>query len=187
VQPERFPALLQQHSELRDRVLGGDFGTWSNREPSPFPREIELLDGLELGEVAAPFDSVFGIQIVQRVENRERPEYAIDGLRLYFDARVPAEHPRSRPSVLAQARALNQRLLQTPTLLPELQAQHQPYTSQWLEGRGSAEVTAALARVQPGELLREPAHSALHYVLGRRTAPRPSTPVQPPSFELPGF
>jgi len=183
--PDLFPELVQRYSELRDRVVGGDFGTWSNRELSPFPGEVEVLDGLQVGEVSAPFDSLFGIQVVQRVPNRERPEYAIDGLELNFDPREPAEGPSSQPSVLAQARALNQRLLETPSLLPELQSKHPPFTSQWIEGRGSPELTAALASLQPGDLLGEPVRTAQRYVIGRRAVALPSISV-PPSFELPG-
>jgi len=182
--PERFSELVRQHSEHRDRQVGGDFGTWSNREPAPFPREIEVLDGLDVGEVAPPFDSLFGIQVVQRVENRQRLAYAIDGLRLYFDPKAPATAQSSRENVQALALRYNRELLETPSLLPELQARHHRYNTQWLDGRGSPEVTAALAAVAPGELLPEPTRSVSHYVIGRRTEPA-RRPAPEPAFELP--
>lgn len=52
--PEAFAELVLRYTELRHRVRGGDFGTCSNREPAPFPREIELLDQLSIGEVRRP-------------------------------------------------------------------------------------------------------------------------------------
>lgn len=182
--PARFLELVLQRSEHRDRARGGDFGTWSNREPAPFPREIEVLTGLEVGEVSAPFDSLFGIQVVQRIENRPRPTYAIDGVRLPFDPNAADTDPRSPESALAQALQYHRQLLDGPQRLLDLQARQQRYDAQWLDGRGSPELTAALAAVAPGELLREPVRSASSYIIGRRREPI-SRPSPKPSFELP--
>jgi parvulin-like peptidyl-prolyl isomerase len=183
--PERFAALVEQHSEASDRVLGGDFGTWSNREPSPFPREVEVLDQLDIGEVCAPFDTPIGFEIVQRLPNRARPQYAIDGLRLRFDPKAPEADPHSRALVLEQARALNRSLLESPSLLPELQAQQSRVETQFEEGRGSPDVTAALASVDVGQFLPEPVRAPSHYVIGRRAPARPPVPPAEPVFDLP--
>ncbi|HTV18469.1 MAG TPA: peptidylprolyl isomerase [Polyangiaceae bacterium] len=182
--PERFEQLVALHSELRDRIVGGDFGTWSSVEPCPLPREVEVLSQLEVGEVAPPFDSLFGIQIVQRVPNPQRSELAIDGINLPFDRDAPDGASTSRDSVLAEARTLNERLRAAPSLLPELQKQHMPFEGQWTQGRGSPELLAALGKVQPGDVLPEPVRSATRYIIGRRAVPRPPTAVEP-LFELP--
>jgi hypothetical protein len=80
-QPDQFGVLVERHSEHRDAVRGGDMGTWSNDEPVPAPREIELLEHLAPGEMAPPIDSPVGFQIVQRIAERERPQYAMQALR----------------------------------------------------------------------------------------------------------
>jgi hypothetical protein len=182
--PESFLDLIGRYSELRDRVRGGDFGTWTNVEPCPFPREIEQLGQLQIGEVARPFDSLFGVQIVQRVPNRERQEYAMEGIRFDFDPRLPADHPRSSSSMLASARALNARWRSAPSLPPPLEPGQFSFTSQWTDGRGSPEVLAALAEVPLGQLIHEPVRSASRYFVGRRVAPAPKLPVEP-LFDLP--
>jgi PPIC-type peptidyl-prolyl cis-trans isomerase-like protein len=182
--PDRFDQLVAQHSELRDKVVGGDFGTWSNLEPCAFPREIEVLSQLRVGEVALPFDSLFGVQIVQRVPDPERTEYAMEGIHLPFDPKAPDSDPSSHSSTLARARALNQRLLASPALLPELQKELIPFKAQWTEGRGSPELLAQLASVKPGEVLPQPVRSATRYFVGRRIASGPVGAVDP-MFDLP--
>ena len=182
--PDQFSRLVMQHSELRDRVLGGDFGTWSNREPCPFPAEVEVLDSLEAGVVAPPFDSLFGIQVIQRVPNRPRPEYALDGVALPFKVGVPEADPGSRSNVLITARSLAQRLREAPSLLPELQRRYSPIAAQWVDGRGSPEVSLAVAATPLGELLEEPVRSAQKYWVGRRVQPVEKAPIEP-WFELP--
>jgi PPIC-type peptidyl-prolyl cis-trans isomerase-like protein len=182
--PDRFLELVTQHSELRDKAVGGDFGTWSNVEPSAFPREIEVLAHLSVGEVAPPFDSLFGVQIVQRVPDPERTEYAMEGIHLRFDPNAPEPDPTSRSSVLTRARTLNQRLLASPALLPELQKEYVPFKAQWTEGRGSPELLAELASVEPGEFLRQPVRSVSSYFVGRRIASGPVATVDA-VFDLP--
>jgi hypothetical protein len=184
-QPERFGEFVQRYSELRDRVLGGDFGTWSNREPSPFPREVEVLDRLEVGEVSPPFESLLGVEILQRVPNRERPEYAIDGFKLRFDPKAPAADPSSSARVFDEARALNQSLLESPALLEELQARHPRVVTQFEEGRGAPDMTAALSSIGIGQFIPEPVRSASSFVLGRRASPREWPAGPAPLFELP--
>jgi hypothetical protein len=182
--PTRFSELVARHSELRDRILDGDFGTWSNHEPSPFPVEVEVLGQLEPGEVAPPFDSLFGFQIIQRVPNRERMEYAIEGVRFLFESGVAADDPRSRASVLAVAREVAARAGTAPSLLPELQRQGLPLAAQWTDGRGSPEVSAAVAATRLGEFLAEPVRTAHQYWFGRRVQPAVKVPVEP-LFALP--
>jgi hypothetical protein len=182
--PDRFEQLVAQHSELRDKVVGGDFGTWSNVEPCAFPREIEVLSQLRVGEVAGPFDSLFGVQIIRRVSDPERTEYAMEGIHLPFDLNAPEADPTSHSSALALARSLNERLLASPALLPELQKAQNSFKAQWTEGRGSPELLAQLASVKLGDVLPQPVRSATRYIIGRRIPPGPAATADP-LFELP--
>lgn len=56
-EPEQFASVLDELSEHRDAGWAGDFGRWSTREPTAFPRELEVLRGLRVGEVAPPIDT----------------------------------------------------------------------------------------------------------------------------------
>jgi hypothetical protein len=184
--PDLFSALVAEHSELRDRAVGGDFGTWSSVEVCVFPREVEVLAGLEIGGVSPPFDSLFGWQIVQRVPDRARREYALDGIAVPFDPRAAESAPGSSGRALARARELASRLREAPSLLPQLAREDgvAPASGQWTEGRGSPELMAALAAVPVGQLIGEPVRSATRYILGRRVEPRPAH-IEPALFELP--
>jgi hypothetical protein len=183
--PEIFPQLVEAYSELPDRVVGGDFGTWSNRELTPFPREVEVLDQLAVGEIAPPLDSLFGIEIIMRVPNPERATYALDGLQLHFDSAVPESDPMSRTSVQAEAHRLNEVLRREPAQLGALSQQYARYRQQWIDGRGLPTVTVAVREVAIGEVLRGPAAVGRTFVVGRRTPPRSVVPVAA-LLELPG-
>src|SRR6185295_17932020 len=104
--PDRFPQRLDEFSEHRDARWGGDFGRWSTREPTPFPREIELLQHLQVGELAAPIDTAFGYQIILRTPERVRKRYASRALRLRFDPTAPSSAPQSRDAVQREAEQL---------------------------------------------------------------------------------
>ncbi|HKO93286.1 MAG TPA: peptidylprolyl isomerase, partial [Polyangiaceae bacterium] len=175
--PGEFPELVATYSELPDRVLGGDFGTWSNRELTPFPREVEALTQLAVGEVAPPLDSLFGIEVVMRVANPERASYALDGLQLSFDLEAPEGDPQSSANVQAEALRLNEALRRDPSQLDLLSQRYAPYREHWVEGRGLPEVTAAVREVSVGEVLRVPARVGTSIVIGRRIAAHAPEPV----------
>jgi hypothetical protein len=117
--PERFDELVRRHSEHEDVIRDGDFGTWSNLEPTPFPREIEALERVKPGEVAQPIDSLFGIQVILRTPNRPRTVYATTTLRLRFDPSAPG----SKAATLDRARSIASRVAQSPASFTELQAE----------------------------------------------------------------
>jgi len=183
--PHEFHELVQAYSELPDRIVGGDFGTWSNRELTPFPREVEALSQLAVGQVAPPMDSLFGIEIVMRVANPARVVYALDGLQLPFDPGAPEGDSQSRAHVQAEALRLNEALRQDPTQLAVLSQRHTPYRDQWFEGRGLPAVTVAVREIEIGQGLRAPATVGNTIVVGRRIAPSTPEPIAALS-ELPG-
>jgi hypothetical protein len=184
--PGSFAQLVERYSEHPDRVIGGDFGTWSNRELTPFPTEVEALDQLEVGQVAPPLESLFGIEIVMRVPNPERSTYAFEGLQLYFDPAVPDGDPKSRSSVQAEARRLNEELRRDPSRLEALTQQYARYRAQWWDGRGLPGLTAAVRELTVGDVLREPAQWGTVVLVGRRVPPHAETPTTA-LIELPAY
>jgi hypothetical protein len=175
--PEHFPQLVDAYSELPDRIVGGDFGTWSNRELTPFPREVEMLDELAVGEVAPPLDSLFGIEIIMRVPNPERVSYAIDGFQIAFDPALPDGDPKSRSRVQAEALQLDEALQRDPSQLELLSQKYARYREQWVDGRGLPALTVAVREVGIGEMLRAPVAVVRNFVVGRRIAPRTEAPI----------
>jgi hypothetical protein len=184
-EPQRFLELVDRYSEHCDAMQGGDFGSWSTREPGPIPKEVEKLAGLAVGEIAAPFDSFIGFQIVERTAERPRVRYAMDPIRLVFDPAAPAEATTSKASVLARAKALTRSLQQNPARFRELkQGLWNGGSETWLEGAGEPPMDRVLARLPIGGFTPEPILSGWTYTVARRIDPA-SVPVHPTAFELP--
>jgi hypothetical protein len=184
--PEAFGGLVKQYSEHRDAARAGDFGTWSTREPTPYPREIETLTQLKVGEVAAPIDTLFGFQIIQRTENRPRQKYAMTKLQLRFDPDLPAAAPGSRAAVLQQANDLADSLHGDASRFETWQEEHCCSSLEGVvEGRSIPELEEALARLRPGEFTRHAIAGHLEYLIPRRLelSALPQRPA--PRFELP--
>ncbi|HTV25183.1 MAG TPA: peptidylprolyl isomerase [Polyangiaceae bacterium] len=181
---ERFSDLVERHSEHRDALRGGDLGAWSTREPSDWPREVELLAQLRVGEVAPPIDSPLGYEILQRTEARPRQTYAVEEIRLAFSPDLPAERPGSEASVLAVARSMAQEARRSPDAFARFQREHCCVGKlQWDEGRGSAALERALAALAPGEVGAEPVRAENGYVVVQRVAA--TAAARATSFELP--
>ncbi|HKO93665.1 MAG TPA: hypothetical protein VJU61_21075, partial [Polyangiaceae bacterium] len=143
----------------------------------PFPSEVEVLDQLDVGEIAPPLDSLFGIEILQRVPNPRRVTYAIEGLQLHFDPAARDGDPQSRASVQAQAHMLGEELRRDPARLEALSQRYEPLRDQWLDGRGLAQLSVALRALAIGEWLPAPVAVAGLFVVGRRVAAHDETPV----------
>jgi parvulin-like peptidyl-prolyl isomerase len=183
--PEEFSTLVEQYSEHRDAERGGDMGSWSTREPTFYPREVEILARLAVGEVAPPVDSHIGFQIIQRTSNQPRQRYAMEEIRLFFDPAVAAHDPSSPVAVLAKATELSLQLRADPLRFEGLRKETCcSYSEQWDEGRGSPALTEALSRLEPGQIAREPIRSEFSYVIVKRVEPtaRHATPTR---FDLP--
>ena len=172
--PARFDELLQQWSDHQDAVRGGDFGEWSTREPSAFPRELEVLQRLQPGEVAAPMDSLFGIQIIQRTPPRERATYSYAALRLRFEPVAPPGSDLAEARVAERARAMADDVYAFPSAFQAYQRQlggsgH----SEQVEGRGDGPIDAVLAQLTPGQVARAPLRLRNEYLLLQRLVSTP--------------
>jgi hypothetical protein len=184
-EPQRFRELVGRYSEHRTAAAGGDFGSYSTREPNWFPRQVEVLSHLQSGEVAPPIETAVGFEIIQRTPERARRLYAMSSLWLPFDPDAPDAEPSSRASVLARARAYIVEIAGDPRRLDALQeAVCCTYVQQWFDGRGTPALTSMLERLRPEQVAPEPVQSESYYVIAKRIEPKPElTPA--PRFELP--
>jgi hypothetical protein len=183
--PQSFDALVERYSEHRSAAVGGDFGSYSTREPNPFPRHVEVLSRLAEGEVAPPIDSPVGFEILRRTPARHRPTYAAQTLWLEFDPSAAEPDPSSRASVLARATTYAEQVAGDAERFAALRREVCcAYDQQWPEGRGTPALTLLLQKLGPGEVAKVPVQSEFNYVLARRIDA--TTSVDPAlHFELP--
>ncbi len=182
---EDFSTLVQAHSDHEDALRDGDFGDWSTRRPTPYPREIEVLQGLEIGEVAPPVDSPFGVQVIRRTENRPRQVYAMTAIERLYAGPVKGDELPAQTALLAEMTRLADDVQRDPARFTEmLEESCCSEVQQWPEGQGSAFAERALAPLRIGQVA--PAAVQLHgaYALIRREAPviQPEADIR---FELP--
>jgi hypothetical protein len=172
--PARFAEMVQRYSDHQDASRAGDFGAWSSREPTPFPREVEVLQRLQPGEIAMPMDSVFGVQIIQRTAERERPALASATIRWRFDPAVPPGSPSAEAIVAEQARVAARELSGHPLAFSEYQQRICCNgRSDWVAGRGEAPIESELARLTPGQVSPNPIRLRNEYLLVQRLEPEP--------------
>ena len=84
--PGRFHELVERYSESEDRREHGDFGTYSTRDPAYLPVEVQRLSALMPGEVSGPVESRFGFEILKRVPNKRRRDYAMTAIEVVASA-----------------------------------------------------------------------------------------------------
>jgi parvulin-like peptidyl-prolyl isomerase len=179
--PDNFAQLAREHSDHMDGDRGGDFGSWSTREPMPFPLERELLQHLRVGEIAPPLDTGFGYKILQRTANRPRREYALRRLEL----RGPQTEPE-RERLHAEARALAQKLADSPDRFGALQDEYCcRVVARVVEGRYMPGVELALEQLRVGEVAPQPVPLFDGYLIVQRADPGLLEPVARTEFELP--
>lgn len=183
-----FDALVAQYSECMDRAQGGDLGVYSLREPSDWPRELERLSRMKVGEISEPFDSVLGVQVLLRTKLEPRREFAMESIAMRFDPHAPAEHETSMLRALERARAIAAELSVDATRFAALAQRHgKPLNRRWTEGRGPIGVTPSLAQLAIGAITAEPVESFSEwsYLVARRIDPS-ALPSDPPAqFEIP--
>jgi hypothetical protein len=183
--PDEFASAVEQYSDHRDAVRGGDFGEWGTREATPFVLELEILRRLEVGELARPLDSPFGVQLILRTVERTRRSYAMAKLALGFDPSLPGTAPGSLEAVKLDLARLSAQFEGHPDLFDEQRMRHCCRAVQtWVEGSGNALEEAALERLAPGEIAREPLIGNNQISLLRRME-APLSPTPPLHLELP--
>ena len=181
--PGRFAELVSQYSEHRDALLGGDFGEWSTREPTPWPQRIRRLRASAVGDVAPPIEGHLGFEIVMRTPPRPRARYAARLLAFPVDLSTDLLKTDGTERAVAFARA-GEALIQARLNPGALDAMGASWV-QWHEGRGIPELTLSLARLQPGELSPEPVDSEVGVVIAQRLQPQPAAAPPAPRTELP--
>jgi parvulin-like peptidyl-prolyl isomerase len=187
-QPSRFAELALKYSEHRDAVRGGDFGAWSTREPTGYPREIETLTQLEVGGIAEPIDSTFGYQVIQRTENRPRKEYAMTKVQLRFDSSRPALDAYSKPKMFEKAREMAALLQRQPADFAALQ-ERWCCKEVWhvIEGRDVPALEAALESLAPGQIAAQPVEDVdVEFMIPKRLELNQLPGPPQVLFELPG-
>ncbi|HTV25614.1 MAG TPA: peptidylprolyl isomerase [Polyangiaceae bacterium] len=184
-QPEAFTQLVARYSEFGGSDRGGDMGMWSTREPSDYPREVEVLAQLEIGQVAPPLDSPIGYEILRRTPERQRERYAAELLRMTFNPWVPDSDSASKASTLGRAQAIIEQARSSGSgwggLGPDVCCRER---DEWQDGRGIPTISAAVERLAVGDVAPAPVQVGDSYVVARRVTPGN---VAPPSavYELP--
>jgi len=183
--PEAFAKVARESSEHQDALRDGDLGEWSTRESTPYRQAIEILQGLDVGGVAAPMDSLFGYQIIQRTSNRPRTRYAVSRISIDFSSAAMNPTTRSHSDAHELAVRLAHAVAADPSQFPKL-AEEYPFVGadSWVEGRGDARLERAVAPLAIGNIAAEPVELATSYEIVKRLAP---TPAEPSAweFELP--
>jgi len=187
--PETFASMINVRSEHVDALRGGDLGRWSTREVTPFPRELEVLRQLQIGEIAPPLDSLFGFEILRRVPNRERAQLAARAIRFGFDS-AKATGDDAPATAFQRAEELLNGLRGEPSRFDELQARQDampPWS--WVEGVEETPIEVAVRTLEPGQIVPEPVRvdALSSYLVLQRLAPSQvaSPAAQPVLFELP--
>jgi hypothetical protein len=185
-EPHGYEGLVKQYSEHCDAVQAGDLGSWSTHEPSYIPIEVQVLQGLAMGEVAAPLDSRLGFQIIKRTPNRKRKQYAVDAVYFGFDPAAPDAEKTSRLSVAREAAALAKELATDPSRFTSVK------NTRWIgpvelypEGQGFPLLNQALEQISFEEVTPRPVEWGLSHVIGKRIDPATLPPLQPVRFDLP--
>ena len=186
VRPDEFALLACEHSDHADAVRGGDFGTWSTHEPSGYPREIEVLSQLDIGEISTPIDTQFGVQLLQRTHNVPRERYAATQIHLGFMRNRPDADPASKAAVLRHANEVAAAITKDPARFPEFQRKWCcPDVVETIQGRDLPQLELALARLSPGQVAARPVETATEFLIPKRLEPDASAPRRPTLFELP--
>jgi hypothetical protein len=155
--PGSFRQLVERYSEHRDAVQHGDLGEWSSLEPTPFPRELDVLRHLREGEVSEPVETLFGIQVLLRTPSIPRRPYAMAAIQITFDPALAEVEPFSKQSQRAGAESLLSLFAKEPQRFEPVQRQLNGSTGveRWTEGRGPLGLQPVLDRLALGQIAPE--------------------------------
>jgi hypothetical protein len=167
--PERFAELVDQYSEHRDAVVGGDFGAWSTREPSAFAPRMKRLRELQIGEVGPPIETHLGFEVIQRTAPRPRAQFRA---RVFVHSGPLSSGPpdaAAERELLEQANALAPSLADHPARFEQLAGE----VLQWEDGRGIPGLSLLLPALHPGQITRSAVASEYGPVIAQRLEPEP--------------
>jgi len=171
-----FEALVARYSEGDDRVLGGDVGTWSTREPSNEPALIEALADVPIGGVLDSLcESNLGFSIAQRTAASERTWLGAELEVFGFD---PADATAERDAA-KHTRDLIAEKQHAPDAISHIPVQRV------IDGHFEPTLTAALRRLATGEITPEPVAFDGGYAVMRRVAVDGAWPEPPLYYDLP--
>lgn len=182
-EPGHFAELASRYSEHRDAVVGGDFGSWSTREPIAFAARMKRLRELAVGEVGAPIETHLGFEIVQRTPARPREQFRA---RLLVHTRAfgsELESSVSERELLAQANDAAQLLVQHPEQFQRLAADAP--IEQWQDGRGIPGLSLLLPTLRPGQIAPVAVASEHGTIIAQRLEPEPAAAARRFATELP--
>jgi hypothetical protein len=185
-EPGRFSELVRRYSEHLDATADGDLGNWSTRESHYFPPRAKRLAELAVGEIGAPVETHLGFEIVQRTPLRPRPRYRATVFRVPLgdvDSNAPS-WPGAAALTAARDKAdeAAKLFLLDPS---QFEAQANPVSAEWEEGRDYPELTLALDGLLVGEITPSPAYTEAGFVLAKRLEPNPVVAAEPFETELP--
>jgi hypothetical protein len=183
--PASFAKLIHEHSEHRDAAHGGDLGSWSTRRTSDFPREVQALAQLPIGGISEPFDSVFGVEVLQRTAPRRRQQYAMRALTFTYDLMSAPGAPNSRGEVLRTAERVLAELAKDSTRFEPLQKEYCcPGPYRFEEGPHYPEVAQQLATLAFGQVSSHLIESGTQFLIPMRIDPAGLPPPPPVIYEL---
>jgi hypothetical protein len=131
---------------------------------------------------------MWGIQVLQRVGNRERAVYAMQAIKMPFDPKAPNSSALSKASVHDIAVHIAGRVHQEPALFDELREQQFccRQTERWSEGQEDLPSLAhVLDDLDFGEIAAEPFEQGNLFVVPKRMDPRQVELPPVASTELP--
>ena len=168
--PESFRDLVERYSEHRDALVGGDFGSWSTREPNPFEPRMRRLGQLALGEVGAPIETQLGFEVILRTESPARPEYAVRAMLLRFNPAAPDGAEDSKQTVFVRAQALARSYAANPQSFAA--SGQAAWLLQWQSGRGVPALELQVRDMDLGAVASTAVQSEFAFQISQRVAPQ---------------
>jgi len=171
--PESFESLVRRYSDHRDAARGGDLGVWSSREPTYFPRVVDAVLAVKVGEATAPVDSELGYQVLLRTPALARPHYAMSTYYYSFDPDAPEGDPLGKNAARCRAEAHANALRRGES--PDGQEGRR---IAFALGRGPVGLENEVAEIAVGELVPQPFLLDHAWVVAKRVALRDDVPPQ---------
>jgi hypothetical protein len=139
---------------------------------------------LAVGAISEPYETHYGVEIVRRIPNRERPTYAAEMIKHSYD---PASATSKREAYELARRSI-EILKRTPERFNELEHTYCCSEPQrWVDGRDQLGLTPIAKTLEVGEFRGEPVEHMASWAVVKRMEPSRITQFQAPTprFEVP--